>query len=90
MSKFQSYFDTHNTLDSSMIRSLSLVNLIKQHGIPSKIRGKLWLICSGSLYNTFEKGYYYKLLKKSEGNSSLKGVLDEIEKDVRRYQLDLF
>jgi hypothetical protein len=51
--------------------------------VSNSLRGEIWEVCSGSIYNRFANpGYYEKLLKENEGSKSLS--LEEIEKDLNR------
>ncbi|KAF9182514.1 hypothetical protein BGZ51_004702 [Haplosporangium sp. Z 767] len=52
-------------------------------GLPNKLRGEIWEVCSGSLYlRSMNPGEYTRLLKDNEGKMSLS--LEEIEKDLNR------
>jgi hypothetical protein len=52
-------------------------------GLPNKLRGEIWEVCSGSLYlRSMHPGEYAKILKDNEGKTSLS--LEEIEKDLNR------
>ena len=63
-------------------RTKRLQELISQ-GIPDKLRGEMWLILSGALFDLDRfKGTYNDILLKSRQISSL--VADEIERDLHR------
>ena len=54
-----------------------------QVGLPSRLRGELWEVMSGSVYLRFANPETYKLLlSTNEGKSSQS--TDEIEKDLNR------
>lgn len=52
-------------------------------GVPNRLRGELWEVCSGSLYSRFANpGEYKRLLEANEGKDSR--AIEEIEKDLNR------
>ncbi|CAO1624045.1 unnamed protein product [Parajaminaea phylloscopi] len=54
-----------------------------QVGLPSSLRGEIWELTSGSIYNRFERqGEYERILKENEGVKTT--ATDEIEKDLHR------
>ena len=58
-------------------------NRLVQVGLPSRLRGEIWEITSGSVFLRLQNpGEYARVLKESEGKKSL--ARDEIEKDLNR------
>lgn len=54
-----------------------------QVGLPSALRGEMWEVTSGSIYNRFEnQGEYERLLKQHEGSKTT--ATEDIEKDLHR------
>ncbi|CAB4251887.1 similar to Saccharomyces cerevisiae YGR100W MDR1 Cytoplasmic GTPase-activating protein for Ypt/Rab transport GTPases Ypt6p, Ypt31p and Sec4p [Maudiozyma barnettii] len=52
-------------------------------GIPSRMRGEIWELCSGSMYLRFANpGKYNRLLEDNKDKTSQ--AIDEIEKDLKR------
>lgn len=52
-------------------------------GVPSRLRGEIWEICSGSMYLRFANpGKYQSILTENKGKTSQ--AIDEIEKDLKR------
>ncbi|EDO14848.1 hypothetical protein Kpol_359p9 [Vanderwaltozyma polyspora DSM 70294] len=52
-------------------------------GLPNRIRGEIWELCSGSIYlRHANSGEYQKILRDNEGKTSQ--AIDEIEKDLKR------
>ncbi|KAG0667742.1 GTPase-activating protein [Maudiozyma exigua] len=52
-------------------------------GVPSRMRGEIWELCSGSMYLRFSHpGEYQKLLDDNRDKTSQ--AIDEIEKDLKR------
>jgi len=52
-------------------------------GLPNLLRGEIWELTSGSIYNRFaNKGEYQRILKENEGKVSTS--TEEIEKDLNR------
>ncbi|EEB08841.1 GTPase activating protein [Schizosaccharomyces japonicus yFS275] len=78
---WRDYFSQHG-------RNLTLVRLpvfskLIRIGIPNKLRGELWELCSGSLYLRLEnRNEYTHLLKVHSGQVSFS--IEEIEKDLGR------
>lgn len=69
-------------------RNLTLVrypsfNRLVQVGLPSRLRGEIWEMTSGSVFLRLQHpGLYRSILKDNKGKRSL--ALDEIEKDLNR------
>ncbi|CAG8666734.1 21262_t:CDS:2, partial [Dentiscutata erythropus] len=69
-------------------RNLTLIKLpdfqkLVRAGLPNKLRGEMWELCSGAMYLRFiNDGLYDKLHKDYSGKSSLS--TEEIEKDLNR------
>lgn len=52
-------------------------------GVPNRLRGEIWELCSGSMYERFmNKNLYQKLLDDHKGEKSQ--AIEEIEKDLNR------
>lgn len=52
-------------------------------GLPNKLRGEIWELCSGAIFLRFvNDGMYEKLQKENAGKISLS--TEEIEKDLNR------
>lgn len=52
-------------------------------GVPSRMRGEIWELCSGSMYLRFgHPGEYNRLLEDNKDKTSQ--AIDEIEKDLKR------
>lgn len=75
------YFRDHGR-NISLIRQPGYYKLIRV-GLPNKLRGEIWELCSGSIYNRMQhQKLYQSLLDEYEGQTSL--AIDEIEKDLNR------
>ncbi|CAO1639330.1 unnamed protein product [Sympodiomycopsis kandeliae] len=54
-----------------------------QVGLPSALRGEIWELTSGSIYNRFEnQGEYERILEENKGRKTT--ATEEIEKDLHR------
>ncbi|KAI9470070.1 MAG: rab-GTPase-TBC domain-containing protein [Benjaminiella poitrasii] len=52
-------------------------------GLPNRLRGEIWEICSGAIYERFmNQGLYDRILEENKNKNSLS--LEEIEKDLNR------
>lgn len=52
-------------------------------GVPNRMRGEIWELCSGSMYlRQANPGFYERILKENAGKASQ--AVDEIEKDLKR------
>jgi TBC1 domain family member 8/9 len=52
-------------------------------GLPNRLRGEIWELCSGAMYLRWtNRGVYQRLLEQNKGIES--GALEEIEKDLNR------
>eukprot|EP00158_Paraphelidium_tribonemae_P005075 Partr_v1_DN27144_c0_g1_i1_m16123 putative TBC1 domain family member len=66
----------------SLIRNSKFYRLVRI-GIPNALRGELWELCSGALWDRYMNiDYYEQMLKNAQGQSSMS--IDEIEKDLTR------
>ncbi|CAG8672834.1 4282_t:CDS:10 [Cetraspora pellucida] len=69
-------------------RNLTLIKLpdfqkLVRAGLPNRLRGEMWELCSGAMYLRFiNDGLYNRLHKEYSGKSSLS--TEEIEKDLNR------
>ncbi|BFZ61543.1 GTPase activating protein (GAP) [Saitoella coloradoensis] len=71
-----------NGRNLTLIRFPTFSKLIRV-GLPNKLRGEIWELCSGSMYSRWSHtGLYQKILLDNEGRTSLS--LEEIEKDLNR------
>ncbi|EZG06261.1 hypothetical protein H106_04046 [Trichophyton rubrum CBS 735.88] len=71
-----------NGRNATMIRQPTFHKLIRV-GLPNRLRGELWEICSGSFYSRLRApNLYEETLAKFSGRESL--AIDEIEKDLNR------
>ena len=78
---WMSYF-RENGRNLTLIRTPKFVRLIRI-GLPNTLRGELWELCSGALWERFTKpDYYVNLLQKHAGQRSMS--MEEIEKDLNR------
>lgn len=52
-------------------------------GLPNRLRGEIWEICSGAIFERFmNQGLYERILEENKNKNSLS--LEEIEKDLNR------
>lgn len=66
----------------TLVRYPQFIRLV-QVGLPSKLRGEMWEILSGSIYDRFANpGLYHRILEEHDGESTM--ATDEIEKDLNR------
>lgn len=71
-----------NGRNLSLIRQPTFHKLIRV-GLPNRLRGEIWELCCGSLYNRLRQPKLYTdTLEKFSGQASL--AIDEIEKDLNR------
>ncbi|SCU84949.1 LAFA_0D12992g1_1 [Lachancea sp. 'fantastica'] len=52
-------------------------------GIPNRLRGEIWEVCSGSMYSRFANPQEYRLLLESNAGKETRAT-EEIEKDLNR------
>lgn len=71
-----------NGRNASLVRQPTFSKLIRV-GLPNRLRGEMWELCSGSFYTRLRNpSLYNKTLEKFLGQESL--AIDEIEKDLNR------
>jgi len=71
-----------NGRNATIVRQPTFHKLIRV-GLPNRLRGEIWEICSGSFYARLRNPHLYaKTLAKFTGKESL--AIDEIEKDLNR------
>lgn len=71
-----------NGRNATMVRQPTFSKLIRV-GLPNRLRGEIWEICSGSFYTRLRNPHLYeRTLAKFTGKESL--AIDEIEKDLNR------
>ncbi|RMD39439.1 hypothetical protein DV735_g5697, partial [Chaetothyriales sp. CBS 134920] len=71
-----------NGRHASMVRQPTFSKLVRV-GLPNRLRGEIWEICSGSFYSRLRNpNLYSSTLAKFVGQESL--AIDEIEKDLNR------
>ncbi|KAK2868114.1 hypothetical protein FQN49_003144 [Arthroderma sp. PD_2] len=71
-----------NGRNATLMRQPTFHKLIRV-GLPNRLRGELWEICSGSFYSRLRApNLYQETLAKFSGRESL--AIDEIEKDLNR------
>ena len=71
-----------NGRNATIVRQPTFSKLVRV-GLPNRLRGELWEICSGSFYTRVRNPHLYQqTLAKFEGQESL--AIDEIEKDLNR------
>ena len=71
-----------NGRHATMVRQPTFSKLIRV-GLPNRLRGEIWEVCSGSFYTRLRNPKLYdKTLAKFMGKESL--AIDEIEKDLNR------
>jgi len=81
MRLWDSYFSEFGK-NLTLIRLPTLSNLVKI-GISNRLRGEMWLVCTGAIFKKLQNpGYFEKLLVDNANKKSL--ALDEIEKDLNR------
>lgn len=52
-------------------------------GLPNRLRGEIWEVCSGAIFERFmNQGLYDRILEENKDRNSLS--LEEIEKDLNR------
>ena len=83
-----STFAFHLSILTAHGRNLTLLRYpqflrLVQVGLPNLLRGEIWELTSGSIYNRFSnRGEYQRILKENEGRVSTS--TEEIEKDLNR------
>ncbi|TIA97772.1 hypothetical protein E3P94_02774 [Wallemia ichthyophaga] len=78
---WKDYFRLHGR-NITLVRYPQFTRLV-QVGLPSKLRGEMWEILSGSIYDRFSHpGLYQQILDEHVGESTM--ATDEIEKDLNR------
>ena len=84
ISPWNQYFESHGR-DVCMIKDPKLHQLVSA-GIPNSLRGELWMVLSGSLFDMPPAQYYDSLLRILDKNTPVvrPSVLEEIEKDLHR------
>lgn len=55
-------------------------------GLPNRLRGEIWEICTGSIYERVMKPSVYRSIL-DENKHKTSSSLEEIEKDLTRYVL---
>lgn len=81
MKLWREYFQSHGR-NLTLLRYPTFSRLI-QVGLPNRLRGELWEVCSGSIHlRASHPGEYARVLEVNEGKTSLS--IDEIEKDLNR------
>ena len=66
----------------TIVRYPQFLRLV-QVGLPNRVRGEIWELTSGSIYQRFANaGEYERILKENEGKTSTS--TEEIEKDLYR------
>ncbi|EST10163.1 GRAM domain protein [Kalmanozyma brasiliensis GHG001] len=78
---WRDYFLAHGR-NLTLLRYPQFLRLV-QVGLPNRLRGEIWELTSGSIYNRFaHAGEYQAILKRYEGVTSTS--TEEIEKDLNR------
>ncbi|KAG7195094.1 uncharacterized protein KQ657_004210 [Scheffersomyces spartinae] len=83
-SKMKLWFDYFQSdgRNLSIIKTPMFYKLVRV-GLPNRLRGELWEVCSGSIYLRYDNvGVYHKLLDDNKGRTSV--AIEEIEKDLNR------
>ncbi|KAJ3065007.1 hypothetical protein HDU98_011596 [Podochytrium sp. JEL0797] len=77
------YFNAYGR-DACIFRDLKVLRelMVRTGGVPHRLRGGFWMLCSGAWHVRPEPGYYAKIVKDHVGIPS--PFMEEIEKDVRR------
>ncbi|GAV53258.1 hypothetical protein ZYGR_0AI05420 [Zygosaccharomyces rouxii] len=71
-----------NGANIAIVKNYTFEKLIRV-GVPSRIRGEIWELCSGSVYLRQQSPHeYQEILAKNEGKTSQ--AVEEIEKDLKR------
>ena len=78
---WKDYFKAHGR-NLTLLRYPQFLRLV-QVGLPNRLRGEIWELTSGSIYNRFaHAGEYEAILRKYDGVTSTS--TEEIEKDLNR------
>ncbi|KAI9249878.1 rab-GTPase-TBC domain-containing protein [Sporodiniella umbellata] len=81
MKLWKQYFE-ENGRHLTLSKTPGLAKLIRV-GLPNRLRGEMWEVCSGSIYERFmNQGLYDQILEENKDNTSFS--LEEIEKDLNR------
>ncbi|CEG71597.1 hypothetical protein RMATCC62417_07304 [Rhizopus microsporus] len=81
MKLWKQYFEGHGR-NLTLSKTPQFAKLIRV-GLPNKLRGEIWEVCSGAIYERFmNQGLYDKILEENKEKTSLS--LEEIEKDLNR------
>ena len=80
--KFWGEYFKENGRNFTTIRTLRFSKLVRM-GIPNKLRGELWEMTSGSLYERFLRNEEYKKITSSNLGKESKST-EDIEKDLNR------
>ncbi|KAI8367363.1 rab-GTPase-TBC domain-containing protein [Choanephora cucurbitarum] len=81
MKLWKRYFEDHGR-NLTIIKTPRFAKLIRV-GLPNRLRGEVWEVCSGAIFERFRnQGLYERILEENKNKSSLS--LEEIEKDLNR------
>ncbi|RCI03018.1 hypothetical protein CU098_009655, partial [Rhizopus stolonifer] len=81
MKLWKQYFE-ENGRNLTLSKTPHFSKLIRV-GLPNKLRGEMWEVCSGSIYERFmNQGLYNQILEENKDKTSFS--LEEIEKDLNR------
>lgn len=82
--KLRLWFDyfRENGKNLTIVKNHMFMKLIRV-GVPNRLRGEIWELCSGSMYSRFaNQGEYLKILEDNKDKNSQ--AIEEIEKDLNR------
>lgn len=75
-------FFKENGRNMAIVKNPMFAKLIRV-GIPNRLRGEIWELCSGAMYLRFNhQGEYQNILEDNKNKTSQ--AIDEIEKDLKR------
>ena len=81
MKLWRDYLVSHGR-NLTLIRYPQFLRLV-QVGLPNRLRGEIWELCTGSIYHRFSNpGEYERILRENQGRKSTS--TEEIEKDLNR------
>ncbi|KAI7876665.1 TBC-domain-containing protein [Lichtheimia hyalospora FSU 10163] len=81
MKLWKKYFDEHGR-NLTIVKTPQFGRLVRV-GLPNRLRGEIWEVCSGAIQQRFlNQGLYNRILEENKDKNSLS--LEEIEKDLNR------
>lgn len=81
MKLWKKYFDEYGR-NLTIVKTPQFGRLVRV-GLPNRLRGEIWEVCSGAIQQRFlNQGLYTRILEENKNKNSLS--LEEIEKDLNR------